>query len=145
MWRTLKDKETLVFILLEHGFSPAHVQVLQKTTKDPEKFPGYCYLCTFLLRFWHGIIKKFKYPCIKGIKGACMLWKKCAMCEHMAHFRACDVWLHFCTLFWTKGQKCHFFVLKTILERPYPVLEHPFLLEDAFFLFKNILLCYRTP
>ena len=65
------------------------------------------------------------------------LWKVCAMCVHAARFQACHCHksyirraicdLTFAHFLEQNSQKMPFFILKTILERPYPVLEHLFL------------------
>jgi hypothetical protein len=66
------------------------------------------------------------------------LIKVCAMCICAARFQACHchksyirraICDHTLHTFWNKtAKKTPFFVFKTILEHPYPVLEHPFLL-----------------
>ena len=74
-------------------------------------------------------------------------WKVCAMCVRAARFQACHchksyirraicdhTFAHFLE---QNSKKKPFFVLKTIVERPYPVLEHPFLLWYS-------LSCFRT-
>ena len=75
------------------------------------------------------------------------LWKVCAMCVRAACFQACHchnsyirrgicdcTFAHFLE---QNSKKMPFFVLKTILECPYPVLEHLFLLW-------YVLSCFRT-
>ena len=69
------------------------------------------------------------------------------MCVHAARFQACHCHksyirraicdLTFAHFLEQNSQKMPFFILKTILERPYPVLEH-------LFLFQYVLSCFRT-